>query len=93
MLLRPRAMAGVIFATGLLAVGPVVAEPLDKEACANLQIERKKLLTRDMQAAIEGGAAFDLEQVVMAVAGHAREFAEVAPHTVLTFSDFELLIA
>ncbi len=32
-----------------------VAEPLDKESCANLQIERKKLLTRDMQAALEQG--------------------------------------
>lgn len=55
MLLRPQAMAGLIFAAGFLAGGVAIAEPLDKESCANLQIERKKLLTRDMQAALDQG--------------------------------------
>ena len=32
-----------------------IAEPLEKEACANLQLERKKLLTPKMQAALEQG--------------------------------------
>jgi len=32
-----------------------VAEPLDKQSCASLQIERKKLLTREMQAALDRG--------------------------------------
>ena len=36
-------------------VAVAIAEPLDKESCANLQIERKKLLTREMQAALEHG--------------------------------------
>jgi hypothetical protein len=31
------------------------AEPLDKESCAKLQIERKKLLTPEMQRALEHG--------------------------------------
>jgi hypothetical protein len=31
------------------------AEPLDKQSCASLQVERKKLLTRDMQAALDRG--------------------------------------
>ena len=32
-----------------------IAEPLEKAACANLQVERKKLLTREMQAALDHG--------------------------------------
>jgi hypothetical protein len=32
-----------------------IAEPLEKEACLNLQVERKKLLTREMQAALDHG--------------------------------------
>ena len=55
MLLRPQAMAGLIFAAGFLAGEVAIAEPLDKESCANLQIERKQLLTRDMQAALDQG--------------------------------------
>ena len=55
MLLRPQALAGLVFAAALLAGAVASAEPLDKESCANLQIERKKLLTRDMQAALEQG--------------------------------------
>jgi hypothetical protein len=31
------------------------AEPLEKDACQNLQLERKKLLTPQMQAALERG--------------------------------------
>jgi len=31
------------------------AEPLDKESCVNLQSERKQLLNRDMQAALDQG--------------------------------------
>ena len=55
MLLRPQALAGLVFAVALLAGAVASAEPLDKESCANLQIERKKLLTRDMQAALDQG--------------------------------------
>jgi len=54
-LLRPQALAGLVFAVALLAGAVASAEPLDKESCANLQIERKKLLTRDMQAALDQG--------------------------------------
>jgi len=32
-----------------------IAEPLEKAACLNLQVERKKLLTREMQAALDHG--------------------------------------
>ena len=55
MLLRPQALAGLVFVAALLAGAVASAEPLDKESCANLQIERRKLLTRDMQAALDQG--------------------------------------
>lgn len=32
-----------------------IAEPLEKAACLNLQVERKRLLTREMQAALDHG--------------------------------------
>jgi hypothetical protein len=54
-LLRPQALAGLVFVAALLAGAVASAEPLDKESCANLQIERRKLLTRDMQAALDQG--------------------------------------
>ena len=55
MLLRPQVLAGLISAVLPLAGAVAVAEPLDKESCANLQVERSKLLTRDMQAALDQG--------------------------------------
>jgi hypothetical protein len=54
-LLRPQVLAGLISALLPLAGAVAVAEPLDKESCANLQVERSKLLTRDMQAALDQG--------------------------------------
>jgi hypothetical protein len=39
---------------GLFGVG-ALAEPLLKTVCAELQVERNKLLTRDMQKALERG--------------------------------------
>ena len=55
MLLRPQVLAGLISAVLPLAGAVAVAEPLDKESCGNLQVERSKLLTRDMQAALDQG--------------------------------------
>ena len=45
----------LVAAASLLDVGGGNAEPLDKESCADLQAERKQLLTNDMQAALEQG--------------------------------------
>jgi hypothetical protein len=54
-LLRFIAVA-LVTASSALALGlSAVAEPLDKESCASLQVERNKLLTRDMQAALDRG--------------------------------------
>ena len=54
-MLRPRVLAGLISAALPLVAAAAMAEPLDKESCANLQVERSKLLTRDMQAALDQG--------------------------------------
>jgi hypothetical protein len=45
-------VSGSAIAVGLFSA---VAEPLDKQSCASLQVERNKLLTRDMQAALDRG--------------------------------------
>jgi hypothetical protein len=52
-----RFIAVALFTAGpAVALGfSAVAEPLDKESCASLQIQRNKLLTRDMQAALDRG--------------------------------------
>jgi hypothetical protein len=55
MLLRPRVLAALVSAALPLAGAVAMAEPLDKESCANLQVQRSKLLTRDMQAALDQG--------------------------------------
>jgi hypothetical protein len=54
-LLRPQALAVLISVVTPFACSVAVAEPLDKESCANLQVERKKLFNRDMQAALDQG--------------------------------------
>jgi hypothetical protein len=46
---------GLICATTMLVSEACLAEPLDKESCANLQTQRKQLLNRDMQAALDQG--------------------------------------
>jgi hypothetical protein len=53
-LLRFMAVALVALSAALLGAA-AFAEPLDKEACAKLDGDRKKLLTREMQAALDHG--------------------------------------
>lgn len=51
-----RFIAVALFASSPALLGTAAwAEPLDKEACLKLQGERKKLLTREMQAALDHG--------------------------------------
>ena len=45
----------LLAAAAPLGASDLAAEPLDKESCAKLQIERKKLLTPEMQRALEHG--------------------------------------
>ena len=56
-MLRRQALVVLMFAAAPFwgSVLSAIAEPLDKESCANLQVERKKLLTKDMQHALEHG--------------------------------------
>ena len=46
---------GLICGATMLVSAACLAEPLDKESCANLQSQRKQLLNRDMQAALDQG--------------------------------------
>jgi hypothetical protein len=70
-------MAGLMFAAALLAGELAIAEPLDKEACANLQIERKKLLTRDMQAALDQGPDWVKDHLTDEAIDRVRHFLSV----------------
>jgi hypothetical protein len=45
----------VAAAAGSFTVVRAGAEPLDEDACANLQTERKQLLDKDMQSALDQG--------------------------------------
>jgi hypothetical protein len=44
-----------LFCGATLLGWTAMAEPLDRESCANLQSERKQLLNREMQAALDHG--------------------------------------
>ena len=54
-LLRVIAIALLASSSALPFAARALAEPLDKDACDNLQLEQKKLLTPAMQAALERG--------------------------------------
>ena len=53
------------------------AEPLDKDACANLQLEQKKLLTPAMQAALERGPDWVKDHLNDQEIEKVRDFLEV----------------
>jgi len=78
-LLRRQALAVSISAVAAFAgsVSAAVAEPLDKESCANLQIERKRLLTREMQAALEHGPDWVKDHLDDESIGKVRRFLSV----------------
>jgi hypothetical protein len=44
-----------LFCGATLLGWTAMAEPLDRESCANLQSDRKQLLNREMQAALDHG--------------------------------------
>jgi hypothetical protein len=58
--------------------GPVaMAEPLDKERCAKLQVERKQLLNADMQAALERGPDWVKKNLTEEAISRVRHFLHV----------------
>ena len=79
MLLRPQALAVLLSVAAPFAgtVAIAIAEPLDKESCANLQVERKKLLTREMQAALEHGPDWVKDHLDDESIGKVRRFLSV----------------
>ncbi len=76
-LLRFIAVALVASSSAALLYASAVAEPLDKEACLNLQGERKKLLTREMQAALDRGPDWVKDHLDTGEIEKVRQFLEV----------------
>lgn len=62
--------------TSVAAVG-AMAEPLDKAACLNLQLAQKRLLTREMQAALDQGPDWVKNHLETAEIEKVREFLEI----------------
>ena len=79
MLLRRQALAVLLSVAGPFAgtIAVAIAEPLDKESCANLQVERKKLLTREMQVALEHGPDWVKDHLDDESIGKVRRFLSV----------------
>jgi len=74
-LLRVIAVALVTASTA--APFSAVAEPLDRESCLKLQVERKKLLTREMQAALDRGPDWVKDHLNTGEIEKVREFLDV----------------
>jgi hypothetical protein len=74
-----RFIAVALLASSLAALlaARAAAEPLDKAACANLQLEQKKLLTPAMQAALERGPDWVKDHLNDQDIERVREFLEV----------------
>jgi hypothetical protein len=74
-----RFIAVALLASSLAALlaARAAAEPLDKDACANLQLEQKKLLTPAMQAALERGPDWVKDHLNDQDIERVREFLEV----------------
>ncbi len=77
MLLRPQALSVLISVVLPLAGTVARAEPLDKDACASLQVERKRLLTREMQAALDQGPDWVKHHLNDEAIGKVRHFLTV----------------
>ena len=76
-LLRVIAIALIASGSALPFAARAVAEPLDKDACDNLQLEQKKLLTPAMQAALERGPDWVKDHLNDQEIERVRNFLEV----------------
>jgi hypothetical protein len=54
-----------------------LAEPLDRESCLNLETAQKRLLTREMQAALEHGPDWVKDHLETGEIEKVREFLEI----------------
>jgi hypothetical protein len=75
-LLRLIAMAALVSGPAILPVA-ALATPLDKQECASLQVERKKLLTPEMKAALERGPDWVKDHLDPAKIDQVRQFLAV----------------
>ena len=76
-LLRFIAVAFLASSSAVPLAARAFAEPLDKDACANLQLEQKKLLTPAMQAALERGPDWVKDHLNDQEIEKVRDFLEV----------------
>ncbi|MGZ5918113.1 MAG: hypothetical protein ACXWJ4_12515, partial [Methyloceanibacter sp.] len=74
---RLGAVVLLVAAAGLLAAGGASAEPLDKDSCASLQAERKGLLTKEMQAALDQGPDWVKRHLNDAEIDRVRDFLKI----------------
>jgi hypothetical protein len=72
-----RFIAVALVTGGIAAPFGAVAEPLDKESCLKLQGERTKLLTREMQAALDHGPDWVKDHLDTAEIEKVRAFLDV----------------
>jgi hypothetical protein len=73
-LLRLIAVALIVSGSAVAFGLSALAEPLDKQSCASLQVERNKLLTRDMQAALDRGPDWVKDHLNDQELGQVRRF-------------------
>jgi hypothetical protein len=64
----------LVAASSVLLGAIALAEPLDKEACAKLEVDRKKLMTPKMQSALEQGPDWVKNHLNDADIERVREF-------------------
>jgi hypothetical protein len=76
-LLRVIAIALIASSFALPFTARAFAEPLDKDACANLRLEQNKLLTPAMQAALERGPDWVKDHLNDQEIERVRNFLEV----------------
>lgn len=72
-----RFIAVALVAASTAAPFSAVAEPLDKESCLKLQGERRALLTREMQAALDHGPDWVKDHLDTQKIEKVREFLDI----------------
>lgn len=72
-----RFIAVALVAGGIAAPLSATAEPLDKESCLKLEGERRKLLTREMQSALDHGPDWVKDHLDKAAIEKVRAFLDV----------------
>jgi hypothetical protein len=72
-----RFIAVALVAASTAAPFSAVAEPLDKESCLKLQGERRTLLTREMQAALDHGPDWVKDHLDTQKIEKVREFLDI----------------